>query len=65
MQLRAWRARGQPAEVGLPFGRGSRRAQGLRREQVARLAGVSPGYVNHTEQGRAHASGAKASSPFS
>jgi hypothetical protein len=48
MQLRAWRARVQPAKVGLPFGRGSRRAQGLRREQVARLAGVSPGYVKHS-----------------
>lgn len=56
--LRAWRARVQPAEVGLPFRPGSRRTAGLRREEVAWLAGVSPDYVKRLEQGRAHPSGA-------
>jgi hypothetical protein len=56
--LRSWRARVQPADVGLPFGRGSRRTPGLRREEVAWLAGVSPDYVKRLEQGRAHPSGA-------
>jgi transcriptional regulator with XRE-family HTH domain len=44
--------------VGFPFGRGSRRTPGLRREEVAWLAGVSPDYVKRLEQGRAHPSGA-------
>ncbi|TDC13409.1 helix-turn-helix domain-containing protein [Actinomadura bangladeshensis] len=56
--LRAWRARLQPADVGLPFGRHSRRTPGLRREEVAWLAGVSTDYVKRLEQGRAHPSGA-------
>lgn len=56
--LRVWRARVQPADVGLPFGRGARRTPGLRREEVAWLAGVSPDYVKRLEQGRAHPSGA-------
>jgi len=54
MLLRAWRARVQPADVGLPFRAGSRRTAGLRREEVAWLAGVSPDYVKRLEQGRAH-----------
>lgn len=56
--LRSWRARVQPADVGLPFRTGSRRTQGLRREEVAWLAGVSPDYVKRLEQGRAHPSSA-------
>ncbi len=55
--LRSWRARVQPADVGFPFGRGSRSTPGLRREEVAWLAGLSPDYVKRLEQGRAHPSG--------
>ncbi len=50
--LRVWRDRLAPAEVGLPAGR-SRRAAGLRREELADLAGVSVDYVVRLEQGRA------------
>jgi transcriptional regulator with XRE-family HTH domain len=52
--LRASRARVSPADVGLGDGRG-RRVSGLRREEVARLAGVSVDYYTRLEQGR-HAS---------
>jgi len=54
--LRSWRARVQPGEVGSPFARGSRKTPGLRREEVAWLAGVSSDYVKRLEQGRAHPS---------
>jgi transcriptional regulator with XRE-family HTH domain len=50
--LRSWRDRIGPAEAGLPSG-GSRRAPGLRREEVAHLAGVSVDYLARLEQGRA------------
>ncbi|HEX4722774.1 MAG TPA: helix-turn-helix transcriptional regulator, partial [Pseudonocardiaceae bacterium] len=50
--LRAWRDRVRPAEVGLPVG-GRRRAAGLRREELAALAGVSVDYLVRLEQGRA------------
>ena len=50
--LRLWRDRLTPAEIGLPAG-WSRRAAGLRREEVADLAGVSVDYVVRLEQGRA------------
>ncbi|ARC58006.1 hypothetical protein AS850_13050 [Frondihabitans sp. 762G35] len=50
--LRSWRDRVTPAEVGLPAGSG-RRARGLRREELAALAGVSVDYVVRLEQGRA------------
>jgi transcriptional regulator with XRE-family HTH domain len=50
--LRAWRDRLPPAEAGLPAG-GIRRAPGLRREEVAHLAGVSVNYLARLEQGRA------------
>lgn len=50
--LRACRARIGPEEVGLPvFGR-KRRVAGLRREEVAQLAGVSVDYYVRLEQGR-------------
>jgi transcriptional regulator with XRE-family HTH domain len=52
--LRASRARVSPADVGLDGNRG-RRVPGLRREEVARLAGVSVDYYTRLEQGR-HAS---------
>ncbi|MEU8175146.1 helix-turn-helix domain-containing protein [Microbispora hainanensis] len=50
--IRAWRDRLSPAAVGLPTGR-VRRAAGLRREELADLAGVSVDYVVRLEQGRA------------
>lgn len=53
--LRGWRDRVSPAEVGLPAGLG-RRAKGLRREEVALLAGISVDYVIRLEQGRANPS---------
>ena len=49
--LIARRARLQPEEVGLPVGR-RRRTPGLRREEVAALAGVSVDYLARLEQGR-------------
>lgn len=51
-QLRAWRDRLTPAAVGLPAAP-RRRTPGLRREEVAQLAGVSSDYVVRLEQGRA------------
>ena len=50
--LRSWRDRLQPADAGLPSG-GVRRAPGLRREEVAQLAGLSVDYLARLEQGRA------------
>ncbi|MFS8198404.1 helix-turn-helix transcriptional regulator [Streptomyces sp. CWNU-52B] len=50
--LRANRARTEPSDVGLPAGGGSRRVKGLRREEVAVLAGVSADYYARLEQGR-------------
>jgi transcriptional regulator with XRE-family HTH domain len=52
--LRSWRDRLDPADVGLD-GEGRRRAPGLRREEVARLAGLSVDYLARLEQGRASA----------
>ncbi|WP_370614003.1 helix-turn-helix domain-containing protein [Mumia sp. Pv 4-285] len=45
------RSRVTPAEVGLPEGP-RRRVQGLRREELAVLAGISVDYVTRIEQGR-------------
>jgi transcriptional regulator with XRE-family HTH domain len=50
--LRRWRERVTPADVGLPTGTG-RRVRGLRRQEVARLSGVSADYIVQLEQGRA------------
>lgn len=50
--LRDWRDRLSPASVGLSKG-GLRRAPGLRREEVAHLAGLSVDYLARLEQGRA------------
>ncbi|WP_067571419.1 helix-turn-helix domain-containing protein [Nocardia acidivorans] len=49
--LIARRAQLQPEDVGLPAGR-RRRTPGLRREEVAALAGVSSDYLARLEQGR-------------
>ncbi|HEY9292319.1 MAG TPA: helix-turn-helix transcriptional regulator, partial [Microlunatus sp.] len=50
--IRRWRDRVSPAAVGLPIG-GHRRATGLRREELANLAGISVDYLTRLEQGRA------------
>jgi hypothetical protein len=51
--LRRWRDRMSPAEAGLANG-GRRRAPGLRRAELAQLAGLSVDYLARLEQGRAH-----------
>jgi transcriptional regulator with XRE-family HTH domain len=50
--LRARRERLGPGDVGLPERGRARRTPGLRREEVAELAGVSVDYVVRLEQGR-------------
>ena len=50
--VRHWRDRVAPETAGLPVG-GHRRAAGLRREELALLAGISVDYVTRLEQGRA------------
>ncbi|WAZ26292.1 helix-turn-helix transcriptional regulator [Streptomyces cinnabarinus] len=50
--LRAWRDRLSPADAGFTVTDG-RRAPGLRREELAQLAGLSVDYVLRLEQGRA------------
>ncbi|MFD9698223.1 helix-turn-helix transcriptional regulator [Lentzea sp. NPDC059081] len=50
--IRTWRDRLPPSAAGLGTARG-RRAAGLRREELADLAGVSVDYVVRLEQGRA------------
>ncbi|MDY7105942.1 MAG: helix-turn-helix transcriptional regulator, partial [Actinomycetota bacterium] len=49
--LRARRDARRPEDVGLPQGR-RRRVAGLRRDEVAVLAGISAEYVTRLEQGR-------------
>ena len=51
--LRARRALVQPEQVGLPR-KVNRRVSGLRREEVATLAGISPDYYLRLEQGHDH-----------
>ena len=51
--LRARRALVRPEDVGLPHA-GRRRVPGLRREELATLAGISPDYYLRLEQGRDH-----------
>jgi transcriptional regulator with XRE-family HTH domain len=48
--LRRWRARIRPSDVGFEPGR--RRTPGLRRQEVAQLAGMSVDYYIRLEQGR-------------
>ncbi|WP_280396832.1 helix-turn-helix transcriptional regulator [Nocardia carnea] len=50
--LHAWRDRLDPADAGISPGH-RRRAPGLRREELAQLAGLSVDYVLRLEQGRA------------
>ena len=49
--VRRWRERIAPEAAGVPVG-GRRRAPGLRREEVAALAGISVDYLTRLEQGR-------------
>ncbi|MEV6568435.1 helix-turn-helix transcriptional regulator [Streptomyces kronopolitis] len=51
--LRSRRARLKPQDVGLPHSGGRRRVPGLRREELAMLAGVSVAYYTRLEQGHA------------
>jgi transcriptional regulator with XRE-family HTH domain len=50
--LRVRRARVRPGDVGLPSGTGTRRTPGLRREEIAALAGLSIDYYIRLEQGK-------------
>src|SRR5689334_7229576 len=50
--LRARREGLRPEDVGLPPGTGSRRTPGLRREELATLAGVSIDYYTRLERGK-------------
>src|ERR1700723_3812430 len=50
--VRRWRDRVTPETVGVSVG-GRRRAAGLRREELAGLAGISVDYLTRLEQGRA------------
>lgn len=52
LAVRRWRDRASPEAAGLPAG-GHRRAAGLRREELALLAGISVDYITRLEQGRA------------
>jgi transcriptional regulator with XRE-family HTH domain len=56
--VRRWRDRVAPETVGVPVGR-RRRASGLRREELAGLAGISADYLTRLEQGRATAPSAQ------
>ncbi|MGW1374092.1 helix-turn-helix transcriptional regulator [Streptomyces sp. NPDC002446] len=53
--LRLWRTRLSPSAAGLPTASaGPRRTSGLRREELALLAGISADYLVRLEQGRAN-----------
>ncbi|MCL2581514.1 MAG: helix-turn-helix transcriptional regulator [Streptosporangiales bacterium] len=56
--IRRWRDRTAPEAVGVPPGR-RRRASGLRREELAGLAGISVDYLTRLEQGRANSPSAQ------
>lgn len=49
--VRTWRDRLSPTDAGLSSGHG-RRALGLRREELAAVAGISVDYITRLEQGR-------------
>ncbi|MDT7727933.1 MAG: hypothetical protein QOI21_4509 [Actinomycetota bacterium] len=52
--LKTRRAALDPAEMGVHPGLNQRRVAGLRREEIAQLAGISVDYYTRLEQGRAH-----------
>ena len=53
--LRSRRERLSPERAGVSMGATNRRVPGLRREELAQLAGVSVGYYTRLEQGASHA----------
>ncbi|QFU90250.1 helix-turn-helix transcriptional regulator [Amycolatopsis sp. YIM 10] len=57
--LKSRRGRVTPAEIGLRTYGTSRRVPGLRREELAQLAGVSAGYYTRLEQGQAETASAQ------
>jgi transcriptional regulator with XRE-family HTH domain len=57
--VRRWRDRVSPGAAGLPGGPRRRRAAGLRREELALLAGISVDYITRLEQGRAQSPSAQ------
>jgi transcriptional regulator with XRE-family HTH domain len=57
--LSTCRARVSPAQVGLEQEAGHRRVPGLRREELAQLAGVSVDYYTRLEQGRSRSASAE------
>ncbi|RFA11676.1 hypothetical protein B7R22_18340 [Subtercola boreus] len=57
--LRASRARITPERAGLALFGDNRRVQGLRREELAMLAGVSSSYYTRLEQGQANGASAQ------
>lgn len=61
--LRAWRDRLAPAEAGVTVGP-RRRAPGLRRQELATLAGLSVEYLARLEQGRAGRPSAEVLAPL-
>ena len=61
--LRTWRDRLSPAEAGLTVGP-RRRAPGLRRQELATLAGLSVDYLARLEQGRAEHPSASVLAPL-
>src|SRR5215475_3603953 len=52
--LRARRAALDPADSGVPDYGSPRRVPGLRRDEVAQLAGISVNYYTRLEQGESH-----------
>ncbi|MFE9728584.1 helix-turn-helix transcriptional regulator [Streptomyces sp. NPDC005794] len=52
--LRYLRAQLRPEDIGMSSGLNRRRVEGLRREEVARAAGISLSYYTRLEQGRVH-----------
>src|SRR5690348_13924259 len=50
--LGAWHVSGRAAAAGMPVGPGLRRTPGLRREELATLAGVSIDYYTRLERGK-------------
>lgn len=52
--LRSRRDRLTPAQAGIPAFPGARRVPGLRKEELAVLAGLSPDHYSRLEQGRQH-----------
>src|SRR4029450_11584086 len=63
--LRARRTALRPEDVGLPQGVNLRRTLGLRREELAQLAGISVSWYTRLEQGKDVQFSARAVAPVS